>query len=298
MGSLEESNREDIEACGPLDYGLRSRFLHMVGNLPHIEPAKRRNLGLDRTIEAEIIPRLMLAHQRKLDARAGFQQAGLPITSEELERFSQMVCVGALDDARAFVDALNGPAVTLECIMLDLLAPTAKRLGEMWEDDDADFAAVTIGLCCLQQVLRDISGLSEINHGQGTEIYRTVLAPVPGEQHIFSILMVDEFFRRDGWDVWTMPAATRDELVDLVRREPFQMAGLSISCEALLDELTAVISKIRKNSLNPDLLIMVGGNLFNEHPHLVKKVGADATAADGRDAVLKARNLVQKALRI
>ena len=49
----------------------------------------------------------------------------------------------------------------LELLFLRLLAPAARRLGELWEGDLCTFTDVTIGLSHLQQVLRELSPVFE-----------------------------------------------------------------------------------------------------------------------------------------
>ena len=299
IGKFSQRSAQRSECTGPsADNVLRHDFLSAVSHLPHVDPSKRRDLGLAHTIEAEIIPRLMLAHStvdpRALTGRVD-QHALAPA---DIAQFSAVICSADLAGARALVEQLQAREVPVETILLSLLAPTAKLLGEMWEEDDADFALVTIALCCLQQVLRDISGtfnsdpFNAIKNDDG-HIYRALLAPAPGEQHIFSVLLVDEFFRRAQWDVWTMPAATESELLDVLKREHFDMAGLSMTCDAWLPQLEALIKRMRACSLNRDLVIMVGGRPFVERPELATQIGADATASDGLVAVKTARTAVQ-----
>ena len=279
----------------------RHDFLSAVSHLPHADLSNRRDLGLAHTIEAEIIPRLMLAHSTG-DMRAPKAKAGASeLDAADIAQFSAIICSADLPAARSFVERLQGREVPVESILLGLLAPTAKLLGEMWEEDDADFAFVTIALCTLQQVLRDLSGTfnGEAFTGAKSEdgqTYRALLAPAHGEQHIFSVLLVDEFFRRAQWDVWTMPAATEAELVDVLKREHFDMAGLSITCDAWIPQLESLIKRMRSSSLNRDLVIMVGGRPFVDSPELATRIGADATASNGLVAVKTARSVVQETI--
>ena len=49
---------------------------------------------------------------------------------------------------------------------------------------------------------------------------------------------------------------------------------------------------MRRASCNPAIGVMVGGPAFTRSPHLAALVGADATAADGQQAVVQARTLL------
>jgi len=182
--------------------------------------------------------------------------------------------------------------VPLESVYLDLLAPTARRLGRLWDEDQSDFMQVTIGLWRLQEVLHEL-GPAFLNESESSEPGRRVfLVPVPGDQHTFGAVIVAEFFRRAGWDVWDDPGASKEEIVRIVRSEWFSVVGLSVSCEQHIEGLASVIRAIRRASRNPSIGIMVGGQPFIDHPERVALVGADATASDGRQATLQAQKLL------
>jgi methanogenic corrinoid protein MtbC1 len=72
----------------------------------------------------------------------------------------------------------------------------------------------------------------------------------------------------------------------------YSIVGFSVSRDDQLDSVAAEIRNLRQASRNQAIGVMVGGRVFVEHPELVRRVGADATAIDGRDAVHQAQNLV------
>jgi methanogenic corrinoid protein MtbC1 len=182
--------------------------------------------------------------------------------------------------------------LSLESVFLDLLAPAARHLGEMWDEDRAGFAEVTLGMTTLHQVLRE---LGPAFHSEAAATGRDLLAllvPAPGEQHNFGLAIVAEFFRRAGWGVTGEAMTTRGELVKAVRGTWFAVVGLSLASEVRLEALADAIQAIRRASRNPAVGILVGGPIFNAHPELVRSVGADATAVDGKHAVLQANGLL------
>ena len=113
----------------------------------------QRLARLSRLIEGEIIPRLLICHtvtSRKLTARSGIHPT--PANVAELARL-------ILEPERTLADEylqslwLRGASRGLLCA--ELLAPTAKHLGELWERDVCDFAALTHGLQRLESVLNE-----------------------------------------------------------------------------------------------------------------------------------------------
>ena len=269
------------------------------GGMAEREPAlaaERAAIGerasrLIQTIEGEVIPRLMLVHRvpHGLPANGG---GAARVEPDEVTEFVRIILCAPPEAALNYVSALQDRGVSLESIYLDLLAAAARLLGVRWETDDSDFMQVTLGLRRLQELAHELSPAftSEI---EPIELGRRVLlVPVPGDQHTFGSVIVAEFMRRAGWDVWDDPSASRDDIIALVRSESFSVVGLSVSCDARLEGLSSLIRAIRRSSRNKSIGIMVGGRPFVEQPERATLVGADVTASDGKEAVSQAQHLL------
>lgn len=251
-----------------------------------------RLAGLVRTIEGEVIPRLVLAHRS-----AGLPPStlGLPPLLPSASDVAEFATLAVDHDATvlaAHIQKLRARGLSIEAVFLHLLAPCARRLGEMWDDDLCDFTTVTMALWRLQQVLRNLSSAFHDDVNPAGEGHRAILASMPGEQHTFGLFIVAEFFRRAGWEVFDSPVNTSDDLVSVIAHERFAVAGLSLARESKIDEMTALIARMRTASRNRGVRIMVGGPAFVDRPWLVERVGADATASDGRDAAALAQDML------
>jgi methanogenic corrinoid protein MtbC1 len=264
--------------------------------LPGFRPAEAANdmrmSQLARTIEQEIIPRLMLAHRTAAEQPAPPVTLPRAITAADVEHFAKLVLSHEEDVAFSTIQALRAREVSVEKIYLDLLAPTARYLGKLWEDDLCSFTDVTVGLGRLQRVLRELSpalGRSVEHPLQGR---RVLLLPSPGEQHTFGLVMVAEFFRRAGWDVTGGAWAAGADAAAMVHAEWFDVVGFSLGAEVHLPQLAAAISAVRHATCNQDLAILVGGPLFGVHPEFVGEVGADGMTIDGREAPSLAEGLI------
>jgi len=252
---------------------------------------------LVKTLEDEIIPRLVQAH-RAVAADAELPRvAGRIPSAADVNSFVKLALGRDGEPMFAHVHSLHGRGVSIETIYLDLLAPTAQRLGEMWEEDSADFTEVTVGVGRLQQVLRELSPAFGMEVEHPLEGRRALLVPAPGEQHTFGLSMVSEFFRRAGWEVAGGVGGSRTNAAEMVQREWFDMIGFSVGSETRLDWLRTGISAVRELSRNRSIAVLVGGPIFKLHPEYVAQVGADATAADGLQAPVVAENLVAHRVR-
>jgi methanogenic corrinoid protein MtbC1 len=284
----ENSVREGVSGVAPPD---------CEGELPMLRPSEaandKRMSALARTIEEEIIPRLMLAH-RTASAPPELLPAGPghTITAEDVCRFARLVLSNEEDVAFAAVQTLRQREVSVERIYLELLAPTARYLGKLWEEDLCNFTDVTVGLGRLQRVLRELS--PALGHGveHPSRERRVLLLPSPGEQHTFGLVMVAEFFRRAGWDVTGGAWAAGADAATLVAVEWFDVVGFSLGAEVHLTDLAASIAAIRKTACNRDLAVLVGGPVFGVHPEFAARVGADGMTIDGREAPLLAESLL------
>jgi methanogenic corrinoid protein MtbC1 len=248
--------------------------------------ARFRPLELVRAVEQDVVPRLVLA-QRGLG-----EPAAAPVISASVEEFAQLILGKDVPLAVAYADRARARGMSLDSLYLKLLAPAARHLGELWNEDLVDFTQVTIGLGHLHRVMRDLTPPATSLVLQPHDDHRALLVPAPGEQHTFGLAMVTEFFRRAAWVVWSGAPATPADLTGIVHDNWFAVVGFSLGSEARLEGLRAGIRKVRRASQNPAIGIMVGGPLFIEHPELVAQVGADATAADGLQAVGQAQSLL------
>jgi methanogenic corrinoid protein MtbC1 len=201
-------------------------------------------------------------------------------------------------DAPAFVGSICVRGVAFDDIVAGLLTPAARALQSLWAEDSCDFVGVTIGLGRLQSVLRTLAvSMRESPFRSEAEGRAAILAAVPGEQHTFGLDLLAETFRRAGWRVLAARRLSAARLVAAVRREAFSMIGFSIASERRLDSLVGLIRTIRRSSRNRCINVMVGGSLLIEHPEYLDLVGANATAADARDALTQANDRFNNEMR-
>ncbi len=274
--------------CEPLGAGAGqfSKPGALYPNQKH-EPGRTTSRSKDLladAIESEIIPRLMLSHRMSQSTPGSKRQKKRILSAVDVSEFARLVVQHDVGVSESYVDILRKQGIGLEAIFMELLAPAAKHLGELWLSDNCTFFDVTIGLSRIHQLVHKLSHVFE-SEGQAEAMGRSaLLVPVPGEQHGLGLLLVEEFFRRDGWDVWAPNRISGEEVVRTVSEENFDVAGFSVTCGVLFDDLTSVIQAIRQKSRNRNIFIMVGGRFVNEHPEFVERVGADATDADGSQA--------------
>jgi methanogenic corrinoid protein MtbC1 len=236
-------------------------------------------------VECEIIPRLVRAHPIAIAVEDGVAEPELPLDAKAAQAFARVVLSRNPDTLDVFVEKLRARGVGSERLYADLLAPAARLLADLWDQDEISFTEVTIGLGRLQHVVRDLESGTAYNGDNDPAARSCLFSPRPGEQQTFGFYMIEELFRWSGWRTWIETAATDAEMVADVRCQWFDMFCLSVSRSANIQDVAATIEAVRRASRNRELFILVNGRPFIERPELVATVGADAAASCGREAL-------------
>jgi methanogenic corrinoid protein MtbC1 len=246
--------------------------------------AERGGIPADQlllAVESELIPRLMLsARLAKPTDNDRFLAVGgssqdLALSNSYRADIAKLVELARRNDGRGMdrvVDAALERGVDITRIFLDLLAPAAHQLGDGWLADRISFVDVHIGLLAL----RELVGRYEVSTPRVRVAKRSILlASAPGDQHTFGITLVSDCFQRSGWHVRNGCGSSIKELVKLVAENSYTCVGLSLYCDTQVDSLQSCIEDIRAASLNPDLIVLIGGSSFVGMAEPAERVGAD-----------------------
>jgi methanogenic corrinoid protein MtbC1 len=261
------------------------------------------NDPMNVVLEGDIIPRLMLAHL--VDSTpwpdtglvASIDKESSDICAQDSERFAslplRLEAPGLLEE----VDRFLAQGVSVEEVYLDLLAPAARHLGELWNRDECDFIDVTMGLWRLQEVMREVSMRAPPREARAEPRRSALFCPVPGDVHSFGAQMIEEIFARAGWQSEALLQPKRRELLDYLSRRPLDLVGLTISRDCAPAAIASLIKAMRSVAINPNLVVLIGGQVVNQQPGLVDEVGADGTGKDAQAALDTADRLLVKAPR-
>ena len=245
-----------------------------------------------RAVEVDIIPRMARRHSRpERPAERAVAGAMQVISQQQVHGFADRLLV-ADDSALVTLQQLVDQGTDPTSLCLELLAPAARRLGDLWSEDLCDFAQVTIGLGRLHGMLRLLAHRLPLLPGPTGVQRRAVFAPTPNEQHTLGLCMVADFFRSANWDVWPDMPTSPQAMLSLLAGRVFHLVGFSIGHERQVPELSRFIAQVRLASADPGIVVMVGGPLLLDKPECFASLGADAMASDARQAILEAERLV------
>jgi methanogenic corrinoid protein MtbC1 len=266
-----------------------------IGQQTEPTPSKFLSL-LAEVVEGQVIPRLMLAHKASLtegaDAEPKKGLDGKDVDPSAIESFANLTLVGSLDDMENFVIALTRDGVTIQSVYLDLMAPSARLLGEYWTQDKCSFTDVTMGLGRLQTLLFRLSVKQTPSESSQQTTPKALFVTPEGGQHSFGVRMIGDLYRQAGWKAHCEIDAPVELIADMVRQEHFDLLGVSLSSSDHIAQTADIITKIRPLSVNQDIKVLLGGSLIAEDPSIAERIGADMFAKNGKDAVVIAQKIL------
>ena len=246
------------------------------------QPSETHLYEFAAVIENVIVPRLLMSHVHS-NSKMPMDIRGLD--SSDFNDFIELTMDESPNASIAYVQNLLDRGFLFQDILLNLLAPAARELGERWNHDTANFVEVSLGVARMHRILREFDGIPKHMWGQTGFGSHALLIPTPGEQHTFGLRLIEEFLLRESWSVTNLLARNASEIGRRVSKDHFDVVGLSLSGETLIDSLHSAINTIRSRSRNRSVKILVGGHIFIERPELLKTVGADAYAPDAPSTV-------------
>lgn len=252
--------------------------------------AERQDQELAKIIEADIIPRLLLTHRVGTKPKRGAKTRA-PVEAADFDSFFDALIQQPFERSHELLLKMRRGGVSTQRLLVEVLAPCARRLGEMWETDQLDFLKVTIATSNLHKHFHKLCPPVGSRSGPGNP--KLLLSPAPGEQHIFGLLIVGEMFRRSGWVVTTRLDPHAVDLLNVIGQEEFDAVGITVNCDGALPKVAQLVDDLRLHSTNPGLIVLAGGSLFSGRQHLARAIGADYVTANAAEAVDFASRLLE-----
>jgi len=211
----------------------------------------------------------------------------IQITVQERQRIEEFVdmlfeeesdrCQDMLQDV---LEESGDPQKVVEILM----EPAARLIGDNWCADECDFLKVTIAVLRMQRLFRRMA--SDYPPAAQPDLSRwALLCPAPGEQHTFGLSVVEDAFRRAGWEVDCCGCDEEADMLRLVALNHYQVVGVSVSVERRLPELKAISRTLRAQSRNQSIVLIAGGSMVMQNPQGAIDAGFDLLAVDAVSAV-------------
>lgn len=180
--------------------------------------------------------------------------------------------------------------------MVALFENCATTLGSYWEYDNNDFFEVSVATSRLQTVLRRYC-LSIRPATPSHRPYDALIAPIPGEQHVFAATLLELIVRLQGWNASLIYPRDHEELAEQIQTGGFDVVCLSWTTVALTETLFTLNKTLEAIPEGSRPKIMAGGLAAKKREKWLVRVGVDYVADSAReavDAVNRAFNTDQK----
>jgi len=209
------------------------------------------------------------------------------VTDTVAIREAYLAALRAGDRRRAFavVDVARRGGLDILGVYLDVLQPALREIGRLWQDNELTVAEEHLATAISQIVMARIY-TDEVVRSAESRNRKLVAACADTERHEVGLRMVCDVLERDGWDVFYLGAAVpAPSLAQLVRERQPDAVLLSASLAPHLPQVRKMIESVRDATPEATPYLLVGGRAFLDDPELARRVGADATAMDARDAL-------------
>ncbi|MDI6101162.1 cobalamin-dependent protein [Actinoplanes sp. NEAU-A12] len=203
-----------------------------------------------------------------------------PIGPDVADRYLSLVGDGDEQGATALVAALLDNDVPAQRIIVDLIALTQRRVGELWAANEWSVAREHAATAVGERALAAVAVRTTTAPSRG----RIALACVDGEWHGLPARMLAELLRLDGWRVDYLGASVpgRHLITHLHQTGPDAVA-LSCMIPTRLPRAHAAITACRAAGVP----VIAGGRGFGPGGRYAERLGAQAWAATGEEAVAR-----------
>ncbi len=195
------------------------------------------------------------------------------------DRLWQAVSTGDEQAAtRTVLDALadGEPA---ESVLLDLIAPVQRRVGEEWAANRITVAQEHAATAINDRAIAALSHQHAAHAASGRG--RMIVACVDGEWHGLPARILAEVFKLRGWQVDYLGAQVpTSHLITHIHRTGPELVALSSSIATRLPTAHATITAVQATATP----VLVGGAAFGRHGQYARLLGADAWAPDAKTA--------------
>lgn len=245
----------------------------------------------------EVIPRLVLLEEES-DAITRLPVGSLQNIAAEIAEAAVHEDLGS---CQSRIRALLRQGYPVDRILLEVIQPAARHLGQGWYEDSCNFADVTLGMWNLQQLFSDL--LERFGPAQSGFVVPDTLPPsvlfctLPGCHHRLGVQMVAAFFTRAGWTTRLAQGESEQSLLAQISAFVPDLVGLSVSSERDLRLAPGLVKHIRNRAFSEgdhSPLIMLGGPAVALFPELAAQAGADFHAGDAPEALEAAYTHISK----
>ncbi|WP_246085195.1 cobalamin B12-binding domain-containing protein [Rhizobium glycinendophyticum] len=180
---------------------------------------------------------------------------------------------------RELIEELQRSGLPMQTLAIQLFAPVAAYLGNLWCTDETDFMQVAVASTRIGMIINHLSqSRSAALSARETE-RRVLLARTRGAMHTIGVSIVASCFRDMGWAVEGGGELELDDHVYMrLSNGPYDLLGISVGRVDEAPECAQAIRRIHSNRYAGSMKIAVGGPAVKKDPQAFNRIGADIVA--------------------
>jgi methanogenic corrinoid protein MtbC1 len=184
-----------------------------------------------------------------------------------------------------YIAELLNLGMGVDSIVLELIPRIARKLGDQWVSDSLSFTEVTIATGRLQKLIYSLDHLFQETRSNPSTAHSILVTAAPGSHHTLGPLILSNYFTWAGWNVLSESAPSQRYIETTVATKSITAIAVSVADYDQLDQLPTLIQAIRSKSLNPAIIVLTGGSLYNSDPLSFGHIKADIKSNTPEEAL-------------
>jgi methanogenic corrinoid protein MtbC1 len=207
------------------------------------------------------------------------------IIEDHADGFVALITRDGPQKTEQYITELLNLGMGIDLIVLELIPRIARKLGNQWASDSLSFAEVTIATGRLQKLIYSLDHLYQETRTSPTTTHSILVTAAPGSHHTLGPLILSNYFTWAGWSVLSESAPSERFIETTVTSKSLTAIAVSIADYDQLDRLPKLIQSIRNKSLNPAIIVLTGGSLYNADAMAFGHIKADIKSSTPEEAL-------------
>ncbi len=197
-----------------------------------------------------------------------------------------------------YIAELLNLGMGVDSIVLELIPRIARKLGDQWISDSLSFTEVTIATGRLQKLIYSLDHLFQETRTHAATAHTILVSAAPGSHHTLGPLILSNYFTWAGWNVLSESMPTQRYIETTVASKSLTAIALSVADYDQLDQLPMLIQSIRNKSLNPAIIVLTGGSLYNSDSMSFGHIKADIKSNTPEEALHQINRILNSTIEV
>lgn len=180
---------------------------------------------------------------------------------------------GDIEQAKSIIKDISASGISSIIIIENIFLPILKLLGDKWQSHEINIAEEHTITETINTLFSYISESQVIKEKKDIKVL--FMAP-PGEEHIISLKMSTEYFRRRGWNtIFIGTSIPINSLLEIVKSDKIDIIVLSAIRQDSINSASYLVEALRSNLKEKTPKILLGGNIRDQSNKTLIKSFAD-----------------------